>query len=225
MCGSGTASVAGNPSPRRRGPAEPARSLAPSLRGGEGKEEEGGRHWESESREKEAGCAGRRRRGNRSLVPGRSPRQLQVESAKVADSAAASAATSSPGCLPGPEGGGVGAPGARPSRVCASAPRPWLRAGGGRRKRKSCGSWGAGPGAERSRATRPQVRGSGSAKAGGTQLEGGPPGGPTGPAPEVSSTLTSMEPAPLGGERESGISILILTFGRSRRKSTLVSAC
>lgn len=55
-------------------------------------------------------------------------------------------------------------PAARPpSPGCAAAPRPWLRAGGGRTRRKSCESAAslgarAAPGAARSRATRLQVR-------------------------------------------------------------------
>lgn len=54
-------------------------------------------------------------------------------------------------------------PAARPPSLgCAAAPRPWLRAGGGRTRRKSCESAAslgarAAPGAARSRATRLQI--------------------------------------------------------------------
>jgi len=49
-----------------------------------------------------------------------------------------------------------------PFRGCASAPRPWLRAGGGKTRRKSCASAAnsgasAAPGAVRCQATRPQI--------------------------------------------------------------------
>lgn len=89
MCDCGAALT-----PPRGGEAcpEPARSLAPTPLGGEGKEE-GGREWERESRETEAADIARRRRGNR-LCPRRPlPGRLQVESAECADSAATRAAT------------------------------------------------------------------------------------------------------------------------------------
>lgn len=118
-------------------------------------------------------CAARRRRGKRPGPRQPLPGRLQVESAEAADSAAPGAAPPPfppRGRLPSPEGAGLGAPGARPpSRGCASAPRRWLRAGGGRTRRKSCATVAssgarAAPGAVRSRATLLQVRGSGSAR-------------------------------------------------------------
>lgn len=150
---------------------EPARSLAPPLRGGEGKEE-GGREGERESRQKEAAGAPRGGGETGSAGAGRSPaaaggvrRGSRFHSGR---SPHLRARTS----LPGPEGAGAGrrvladwapGPAARPpSPGCASAPRPWLRAGGGRTRRKSCASAAssgarAAPGAVRSRATRPQI--------------------------------------------------------------------
>lgn len=181
---------------------EPARSLAPSPRGGEGKEE-GGREWKRESREKEAAGVARRRRGNRLCPHQPLPGRLQVESAEGADSAAtraAGVATSSPGPPSRPRGCWRG------STRCSSVPRRWLRAGGGRTRRKSYASAAssggrAAPGVECSRATSLQVRGARSAR------------GYAGPGPRAvllgaarvllwtaaALSAAQMGPAPLGG--------------------------
>lgn len=111
-----------------------------------------------------------------------------------------------------------------PFRGCASAPRPWLRAGGGKTRRKSCASAAnsgasAAPGAVRCQATRPQVRGAGSARVSG----GGGDRGLGAPGPRRSCPGRRRLPHPPGWDRhlslcagrrrEGGFSILILTFG------------
>lgn len=171
MRGGGTASGAGDPSPRRRGPARirPVPGWTAARRGGD-REEESRRE-----REKAQG-----ERGRRCTVRRRGKRQLSAAAGGVhpGDRFRSRRRLSGAG-LPCPEGAGVrhpgpadwGAPGpAVPG--CASAPRSWLRAGGGRTTRKSCASAAslgarAAPGAVRSRATRPQVRGRGGAGASG----------------------------------------------------------
>lgn len=217
----------GNPSPRRRGLATARPIPAPTLRGGEGKEE-GGSEWETESWEKEA--AGAPRGGG------------ETGPSQAAPPRAAGGVRRGSRCRcrrrlpPGPEGAGVErpvladpAPGptARPPfRSCASAPRPWLRAGGGRTRRKSCANAAssgarAAPGAVRCRATRPQVRGVGSARGCG---RGGDRGlGAPGPRRSCPGRRPLPHPSgwdrhlPLcgGRRRESGFSILILTLGPS----------
>lgn len=84
------------------------------------------------------------------------PPQVEFTEGAVSSAAAVTAAR-----LPGPEGAGVRHPGPAVAG-CAAAPRPWLRAGGGRTTRRSCASAAslgarAAPGAVRSPATRPQI--------------------------------------------------------------------
>ena len=92
-------------------------------------------------------------------------------------------------------------PAARPPSLgCAAAPRPWLRAGGGRTRRKSCESAAslgarAAPGAARSRATRLQVRRGGrgdQGRTGGWEHLG--PGSPRPLMPCPARQLLSMLP-------------------------------
>lgn len=234
MRGCGASSEAGNPSPRRRGPARTRPGPWLQVRGaekGKRKGEESGRAKAGRKRPGallegggepgSRGCpaaappaAGGVRRGSRS----RSPRRCHFF----------------PGAFfqaPRELAWGPSVLVRRPAAAPRAPPRPWLRAGGGRTRRKS---WGAAPGAGRSRATRLQVRGVRSTRGrggGGKGHERGPggggrgrtegwaPWGRSGPALEGSGSLTSSPasrgPAPLGDERgrEKGFSFLILTFG------------
>lgn len=134
------------------------------------------------------------------------------------------------GRLPAPRGCSRGLASPR-SRGRASAPRRWLRAGGGRTRRKSCASAAssgahAAPGAVHSRATRLQVRGLGRAERGrGAGTEAGRPGA----AQVLLRTAAALSPAlrrpACLGEREGGssIRIRILTLGPSLRTFTRVS--
>lgn len=92
-------------------------------------------------------------------------------------------------------------PAARPrSPGCAAAPRPWLRAGGGRTRRKSCESAAslgarAAPGAARSRATRLQVRRGGTRGPGGARGLGASRARPSAPTHALPSTAAALEAA------------------------------
>lgn len=145
MCCWRAASAARNPSPRRRG--RPGARPDPRLDLG-GAEKGPGREASGERQPRSCRPPVRAQEAGSSARPAPQLRALQVEPSFPAERA----------------GEGRPLPAARPpSPGCAVAPRPWLRAGGGRTRRKSCESAGssgdrAAPGAARSRATRPQVR-------------------------------------------------------------------
>lgn len=87
-----------------------------------------------------------------------------------------------------------------PSPGCAVAPRPWLRAGGGRTRRKSCESAAslgahAAPGAAPSRATRLQVRREGRGNQGQARVGSTWPSAPTHALRRTAAVLS----APGGG--------------------------
>lgn len=98
---------------------EPARSQAGPSRGGEGDRTGSKRREPAEELQAAGACPGG---GELGWVRAPAPRALQVEPSFPAESA----------------GEGHRLPEARPpSPGCAVAPRPWLRAGGGRTRRKN----------------------------------------------------------------------------------------
>lgn len=178
-------SAAGNPSPRRRGPARPRPIPAPIRGAGKG------------AGEPEPGGGGRRgARGGGEAGSARArplPRGLQVEPTRE-PTRQPLPTPPLPGGASQARGCGRGAPGLA-AGARARAASPWLRAGGGRTRTTSCASAAssgarAAPGAACSPATRPQVRGSGSAR-GGT----GAPGtrGRARPAPDAGGSLARAE--------------------------------
>lgn len=166
MCGCRASSVAGDPSPRRRGPARTRPGPWLPVRGAE----KGKRKGEESGRAK----AGRKRPGAL-LEGGGEPgsRGCPAAAPPAAGGVRGGSRFRSPrrchfcpgAFLQAPRELAWGPSGLvhRPAAAPCASPRPWLRAGGGRTRRKS---WGAAPEAGRSRATRLQVRGVRSARRG-----------------------------------------------------------
>lgn len=156
MCGGWAALRPVTPPRGGEAPPDPARSRLRSA----------GRGRERESRSPEEAAGAREEAGKPARpAPGRTP-----AGCRWSRRSSRFRRRRSPGAPPRPEAAGAGrrglAAGAR-----ARAASPWLRAGGGRTRTTSCASAAssgarAAPGAACSPATRPQVRGSGSAREG-----------------------------------------------------------
>lgn len=121
VCGCGASSVAGDPSPRRRGPAR----TRPAVPGSKSEGRRRGRGRGKRVGERKLGergrCAAARRRGaGIPRVPRRSPASCRWSPPRQPIPQPQALPLLPRGLLPGPEGAGVGALGARPpSRSCA----------------------------------------------------------------------------------------------------------